>query len=80
LILKGKYKYVNPNLSDLAKDLIGSLLIVEPSWWIEIDDALKHPWLTNVSLSRIRSKIFLEGEKTKIDAELDYQENLRYSM
>lgn len=72
MILKGKYSYVNTNLSELCKDLISQFLQVDPVQRISIDEALKHPWINSISFRDIKQKIFAEGEQSKIDAELDY--------
>jgi len=48
IIRKGKFEFddaVWDEVSDLAKDLICKLLVVDPSKRLTASDALKHPWL-----------------------------------
>lgn len=54
-IKKGEYEYPSPywdDISDIAKDLIGKLLVVDPSARMTIDDILNHPWITGEDTPR----------------------------
>ena len=44
-IKKGKFKF-EKNISYLAKNLIGKLLEINPSWRYSSDKAIRHPWIT----------------------------------
>jgi len=47
-ILNAEYQFPSPywdNISDLAKDLIKKLLVVDPSKRIKASGILKHPWV-----------------------------------
>lgn len=53
-ILKGKYSYSGepwPSVSNLAKDFIDRLLMVEPSERMTASQALKHPWVVSMAAS-----------------------------
>ncbi|XP_063801344.1 serine/threonine-protein kinase H1 [Pseudophryne corroboree] len=53
-ILKGKYSYSGepwPSVSNLAKDFIDRLLMVEPSDRMTATQALKHPWVVSMAAS-----------------------------
>ncbi|XP_072279060.1 serine/threonine-protein kinase H1 [Pyxicephalus adspersus] len=53
-ILKGKYSYSGepwPSVSNLAKDFIDRLLMVEPSERMTASQALKHPWIVSMAAS-----------------------------
>ncbi|KAM3919770.1 serine/threonine-protein kinase H1 isoform 1-T2 [Leptodactylus fuscus] len=53
-ILKGKYSYCGepwPSVSNLAKDFIDRLLMVEPSERMTATQALKHPWVVSMAAS-----------------------------
>ncbi|KAM8947189.1 serine/threonine-protein kinase H1 [Pelodytes ibericus] len=53
-ILKGKYSYGGepwPSVSNLAKDFIDCLLIVEPGERMTATQALKHPWVVSMAAS-----------------------------
>ncbi|XP_075693603.1 serine/threonine-protein kinase H1 [Rhinoderma darwinii] len=53
-ILKGKYSYSGepwPSVSNLAKDFIDRLLMVEPSERMTATQALKHPWVVSMAAS-----------------------------
>ncbi|KAG9475409.1 serine/threonine-protein kinase H1 [Eleutherodactylus coqui] len=53
-ILKGKYSYSGepwPSVSNLAKDFIDRLLMVEPSERLTATQALKHPWVVSMAAS-----------------------------
>ena len=52
--MRGKFKYVNTNVSESVKDLILKLICVDVDKRIEISDALKHPWFNDVNLNNIR--------------------------
>ncbi|KAJ1911066.1 serine/threonine protein kinase, partial [Mycoemilia scoparia] len=50
-IINGIYSFPSPNwdsISDGAKDLVESMLVVDPKLRITVDEALKHPWLKAV--------------------------------
>ncbi|XP_075044913.1 serine/threonine-protein kinase H1 [Mixophyes fleayi] len=53
-ILKGKYSYSGepwPSVSNLAKDFIDRLLMVEPCNRMTATQALKHPWVVSMAAS-----------------------------
>ncbi|CAH2324905.1 serine threonine- kinase H1 [Pelobates cultripes] len=53
-ILKGKYSYCGepwPSVSNLAKDFIDRLLMVEPGERMTATQALKHPWVVSMAAS-----------------------------
>ncbi|CAJ0917980.1 unnamed protein product [Ranitomeya imitator] len=53
-ILKGKYSYSGepwPSVSNLAKDFIDRLLMVEPSERMTATQSLKHPWVVSMAAS-----------------------------
>jgi calcium/calmodulin-dependent protein kinase I len=49
LIQEGSYDFPSPyweNVSENAKDLIRSLLVIDPAKRLSTEDILNHPWLT----------------------------------
>lgn len=52
----GKYSFADPswnNVSDKAKDLISKLLTYDPDQRLSAEDALKHPWIVEMSTSAV---------------------------
>jgi len=48
-IKKGEFEFPSPywdDISDMAKELIQQILVVEPSARLSIDDILAHPWVS----------------------------------
>jgi serine/threonine protein kinase len=55
MIKAGEYDFPSPfwdDVSDLAKDLIRNLLVVNPSKRLTADQMLEHPWVTGESTPR----------------------------
>jgi serine/threonine protein kinase len=49
------YEFPSPywdDISDIAKDLIKSLLVVDPSARLDADQILSHPWITGENTPR----------------------------
>jgi calcium/calmodulin-dependent protein kinase I len=66
LILRGRYEFHSEywaNISDSAKDLVRSLLTVDPSKRATPDQALKHPWIAGEASSKDIMETFKEGLK-----------------
>ncbi|KAI4825135.1 hypothetical protein KUCAC02_020833, partial [Chaenocephalus aceratus] len=53
-ILKGKYSFSGepwPNVSNLAKDFVERILMVDPSERLTAGQAIKHPWVVSMAAS-----------------------------
>uniref|UniRef100_A0A8C4RR01 Si:ch211-27e6.1 n=1 Tax=Erpetoichthys calabaricus TaxID=27687 RepID=A0A8C4RR01_ERPCA len=51
MILKGRYSFPWPNVSNLAKDFITRLLTIDPNDRMTASQALKHPWIVTMAAS-----------------------------
>lgn len=58
----GKFSYSDPcwaGLSDACKDFISKLLTYDPEKRPSAEDALRHPWITEMSASTVDSSVAL---------------------
>lgn len=56
----GKFAFSDPcwaNISDKAKDLITKLLTYDQDARPSAEDALKHPWITEMSTQQVDSSV-----------------------
>lgn len=56
----GKYSFSDPawnNVSDKAKDLISKLLTYDPEARPSAEDALRHPWITEMSSAAVDANV-----------------------
>ena len=72
-ILKGQFERIR-NVSDEANDIIEGMLRIDPEKRLNIDEILKHPWLSKVnSDNRYKLNIFTEAEKNLLSKyDVDY--------
>jgi len=56
----GKFSFSDPcwnNISDKAKNLITKLLTYEPDHRPSAEEALRHPWITEMSVVQVDSSV-----------------------
>jgi len=64
LIKNGTYDFPSPywdDVSDMAKDLISKLLVVDPSKRLDADGILAHPWVKGEDTPRSEIQGFTEN-------------------